>query len=107
MLTYEVKNMKLRRRVVVTGLGVVAPNGIGKAKFATALFSGQSGLHRLFSHGDLNPGCHVAARIMNNPLAALTLRNRNSGKSMSRVSQFAVASAHMAFDDAGIDLEKL
>ncbi len=99
--------MKLRRRVVVTGLGVVAPNGIGKAKFATALFSGQSGLHRLFSHGDLNLPCHVAARIMNNPLAALTLRNRSSGKSMSRVSQFAVASAHMAFDDAGIDLEKL
>jgi 3-oxoacyl-[acyl-carrier-protein] synthase II len=106
MLSYGAKNMH-KRRIVVTGLGVVAPNGIGKARFATALFSGQSGIRRFFSQGEPNPPCHVVAPIADNPLTMFTPRNRHTGKSMSRVSQFAVASAHMALDDAGISLEKL
>lgn len=97
-----------RRRVVMTGLGVVAPNGIGKEKFANALFSGQLGIRKIFSPSDPKPPCHVVARVADfNPSTIFIQRNRHAGKSMSRVSQFAVASAKMALDDAGIDLAKL
>ena len=97
-----------RRRVVITGLGVVAPNGIGKGRFATALFSGQAGIRRIFSPGDPKPPCHVAAQVLDFNLSAIfSSRSRNSGKSMSRVSQFAVASAHMALQDAGVHLREL
>ena len=34
----------MKRCVVITGLGVLAPNGIGKEKFAEAMFSGKSGI---------------------------------------------------------------
>ena len=35
------------RRVVVTGLGVVAPNGLGVVDFEAAVKSGTSGIHFL------------------------------------------------------------
>jgi 3-oxoacyl-[acyl-carrier-protein] synthase II len=97
-----------RRRVVVTGLGVVAPNGIGKERFTNALFSGNSGIRKTFSSDALKSPCHVEARVPDFNLSAIfNSRNRNSRKSMSRVSQFAVASAYMALDDAGINLAQL
>ncbi len=34
------------RRVVVTGLGVVAPNGVGLVDFESALRAGRSGIRR-------------------------------------------------------------
>ena len=36
--------MRKSRRVVITGLGVVAPNGIGKDAFWDALVAGKSGI---------------------------------------------------------------
>jgi 3-oxoacyl-(acyl-carrier-protein) synthase len=38
-----------QRRVVITGLGVVAPNGIGKEDFWQACISGRSGIRRITS----------------------------------------------------------
>ena len=38
-----------RRRVVVTGLGVVAPNGIGVENFWDALMAGRSGIRPIES----------------------------------------------------------
>jgi 3-oxoacyl-[acyl-carrier-protein] synthase II len=97
-----------RRRVVITGLGVVAPNGIGKEKFGAALVSGQSGIGKISSLGDPQAPCHVAGRVTDFDLSRyLKSRSRNARKSMSRVSQFALASAQMAFDDARIDLARL
>ncbi len=49
-----------RRRVVVTGLGVVAPNGVGVHDFALALREGVSGLRRVERLQELGFGCHVA-----------------------------------------------
>ena len=49
-----------RRRVVVTGLGVVAPNAVGVADFAAALRAGVSGLRRVEQLAELGFGCHVA-----------------------------------------------
>ncbi len=49
-----------RRRVVVTGMGVVAPNGIGLADFDAALRAGRSGLRHVARLAELGFGCTVA-----------------------------------------------
>ena len=48
------------QRVVVTGMGVIAPNGNGKAAFAEALRAGRSGLRYQQVMEDQNFGCRVA-----------------------------------------------
>ena len=37
----------MRRRVVITGMGVVSPNGIGKERFCRAVLDGVSGVRRI------------------------------------------------------------
>ena len=48
------------RRVVVTGMGVVAPNGIGLPAFDAALRAGRSGLRHVPKLAELGFGCTVA-----------------------------------------------
>ena len=50
----------LQKRIVVTGLGVISPNGIGKADFLKALKSGKSGIKFQKKMKDLNLRCQVA-----------------------------------------------
>ena len=47
------------RRVVVTGLGVVAPNGHGLAEFEQALRAGKSGIRKIDRLEELNFRCQV------------------------------------------------
>ncbi|MBW6486591.1 MAG: beta-ketoacyl-[acyl-carrier-protein] synthase family protein [Syntrophobacterales bacterium] len=49
----------MRRRVVVTGMGVVAPNGYGLDAFADALREGRSGIRFVPRMAELNFGCQV------------------------------------------------
>ena len=48
----------MQRRVVITGLGAIAPNGIGTNQFWKALVEGRSGIDRItrFDASDLMPG---------------------------------------------------
>src|SRR3974390_1834389 len=39
--------LRAMRRVVITGMGVVSPNGIGKEAFCRAVLSGKSGVSRI------------------------------------------------------------
>jgi len=50
----------MSRRVVVTGMGVVAPNGIGIPAFLNALQTGTSGVKFVPHYRDLNFSCQVA-----------------------------------------------
>ncbi len=48
------------KRVVVTGMGVVAPNGVNVAEFNNALLQGTSGLHHIPQMEAWGMGCQVA-----------------------------------------------
>lgn len=48
-----------KKRVVITGLGVVAPNAIGVDEFAKALFDGKSGIKFWQESMDLNFRCQI------------------------------------------------
>ena len=95
-----------RNRVVITGLGVLAANGIGKDAFWNFLLAGESGIGpvTLFDASDLS--CRIAGEVKNfNPLnfmdAALKPRR------MGRFSQFAIAATQQALEDAQLELAQV
>lgn len=94
----------MRRRVVITGLGVVAPNGIGKEAFWEALISGKSGITDISRFDASSFPCHIAGEVNGfNPLDFL------DDKLMKRTGRFAhlgVAAASMASQEAQLERVK-
>lgn len=94
--------MKNSRRVVVTGLGVVAPNGIGKETFWRNLIAGKSAIDYITAFDPTPYPCHVAGEIRDfDPKDFMHARRT---KHRGRFSQLAVAAAKLALSDCGIDL---
>ncbi|MGH6804802.1 MAG: beta-ketoacyl-[acyl-carrier-protein] synthase family protein [Methyloceanibacter sp.] len=92
------------RRVVVTGIGVVSPVGIGKHAFWENLVSGTSGVGYITSFDPSRYPCQVAAEVKNfNPVDFMHPRRT---KHRGRFSQFAVGAAKLALSDSGIHLER-
>ncbi len=56
------KQKIMNPRIVVTGMGVVAPNAIGLKEFKQALENGTSGIRFMPELADLNFGCQVAGQ---------------------------------------------
>ena len=89
------------RRVVVTGVGVVSPVGIGKDDFWNNLLAGRSGIGPLKAFPNLDLPCKLAAEVADfNPLKYL--RQRKMLKVMSRDIQLGVSSAALAMRDANL-----
>ena len=49
----------MNHRVVVTGMGVVAPNGVGLSDYSRALRAGESGIRHVPIMEELKFGCTV------------------------------------------------
>jgi 3-oxoacyl-[acyl-carrier-protein] synthase II len=93
-----------KRRVVVTGMGVVAPNGIGIDKFWDSLVHGRSGIRRITYFDPSSYPCQVAAEVEDfNPTDYM---NSNTAKRLARFAQFALAAAQMAVHDSTIDFSR-
>ena len=93
------------KRAVITGMGVVSPNGIGKAAFCQAILAGMSGVKKItrFDASDLE--VQIAGEIQDfNELDWIEARER---KHVSRSVPLAVAASTEALKDAGIDPTKL
>jgi 3-oxoacyl-[acyl-carrier-protein] synthase II len=88
-------------RVVITGLGVVSPNGMGKKAFCLALLAGKSGVKRISRFDPSSLPVHIAGEIPEfDELAWVDARER---KHVSRVVPLAVAASTEAINDAGLD----
>jgi beta-ketoacyl-acyl-carrier-protein synthase II len=89
------------RRVVITGLGVVAPNGIGKENFWNACVSGRSGIRRV-THFDADPlPTRIAGEVPDFEPAALGITPEEV-RNTDRNTQFGLAAAILALQDAGL-----
>lgn len=99
-----------RENVVITGVGVVSAIGIGQADFFQALLQGRSGIRSLADRtdGDATPGpsdpidgVWIGAPIVDFE-PKLYVKPRKALKVMCREIQTAFASAHLAFEHAGL-----
>lgn len=90
------------RRVVITGLGVIAPNGIGKDSFWQHLIAGHSAVAPITAFDASSYPCKVAAEVKDfKPEQFMNVRRT---KHRGRFSQFAVAAAKLALEDARVVL---
>jgi 3-oxoacyl-[acyl-carrier-protein] synthase II len=96
------------RRVVVTGLGVAAPNGVGKQAFWRACVNGVSGVGPIRSFDASRHPVRIAAEVPDFDVTPFVPpAHRKSLKIMGRAMRFAVAAASMAMDDSGLDPKSL
>ncbi|MES2744976.1 MAG: beta-ketoacyl-[acyl-carrier-protein] synthase family protein [Bdellovibrionota bacterium] len=91
----------MKRRVVITGLGVVAPNARNREEFHSALLEGRSGIRFIPELADLGFGCQVAA-VPVDLGAALEKIPHSLRLSTNESMTYAAISAMEAFEDAGL-----
>ena len=93
------------RRVVVTGIGAVSPNGTGREMFWAATWQGKSGVRRI---GRFDPSClpvQIAGEIADfDPTCYISEKD---AANVSRVVPLAVAAAAEAVQDAGLRPEQM
>jgi 3-oxoacyl-[acyl-carrier-protein] synthase II len=92
------------RRVVVTGLGLITPVGIGWREAWTALLAGRSGIGPVRSFDTSVFPAHIGAEVKG--FSPEPYVRRRPAARMGRTSQFAVAAARMAVEDSGIALDR-
>ncbi len=90
-----------KRRVVITGMGCISPNGIGNSNFRRAILAGESGVGRISHFDASNLPVQIAGEVRGfDELAWVSKKER---KHVSRVLPLALAAATEAFADAGIE----
>jgi 3-oxoacyl-[acyl-carrier-protein] synthase II len=95
----------MKKRVVVTGVGVVTPIGIGVEAFWDSLKNGRSGVGRLTFFDTTDYPCKIDAEVKGfDPEKYI---DKKTIRRMDRFTQFALAAADMAIRDAGLDTAKL
>jgi 3-oxoacyl-[acyl-carrier-protein] synthase II len=91
------------RRVVITGIGMVTPLGVGREAFAQALWRGRTGIGEITAFPTGALASHLGAECLTfQPRDFISLKNL---RKMDRLSAMATASVRMALDDAGIRID--
>ena len=95
----------MNRRVVITGMGVVSPNGIGNETFCRAILSGKSGVKKIARFDSSFLPVHIAGEVQDfDELAWVDARER---KHVSRAVPLAIAASTEALADAGLDPQSM
>ncbi len=95
-----------KRRVVVTGVGIVSPNGIGKEACWNAMINGVSAVRRVTEFDVSQFNTKIAAQVRDFDPMALGLSHEESLR-MDRYVQFAMVAARMALEDAKVNFSKI
>ena len=92
-----------RRRVVVTGLGAITPLGNSVDEMWANAIAGKSGSRSVHARGPHR--LRLPGRLARSAASTRTsYMDRKDARRMARFSQFAVAAARQAVDQAGLDL---
>jgi len=92
----------LSRRVVVTGLGAVAPIGIGKDSFWQNLVAGKSGVARITHFDPSNFDSQIAAEIKD--FDPGNFMEKKEARKLARFIQFGIAASKLAVEDAALTI---
>ena len=93
----------MSNRVVITGLGVISPVGIGKDVFWKSLLEGKNGIDKITRFDATDYKCQLAGEVKDFDPA--DYMDKKEAKRIDRYAQFAVAAAKMAVEDAKLNLE--
>ncbi len=88
----------MKKRVVVTGLGIVSAIGLGKDEFWGNLIKGKSGISQISAFDTSGYLVHKGGEIKN--FKADEFINKKKLKLMGRASQLAIAATRLAMEDA-------
>ncbi len=102
-------NTDSKRRILITGMGILSPIGIGVDAFQDSLVSGRSGIKKSELYSYLaSPDTCVGEISDFNPTTIkkqYLKKQRKSIKVMCREIQLGVASANLAMEESALDLE--
>ena len=95
----------IKRRVVVTGIGMISPLGIGNEPTWQGLVEGRSGIGRITKFDPTAFACQIAGEVKGfQPEAWI---EKKEVKKSDTFIHYAVAASQMAVDDAGLDFSKI
>lgn len=95
-------NNQKKRRVVITGLGLVSPLGVGVAKTWTGICAGKSGIGPITRFDASNYPVRIAAEVKDfNPADYI---EKKEIKKMDSFIHYAVAASQEAIDDSGLKI---
>jgi 3-oxoacyl-[acyl-carrier-protein] synthase II len=89
--------------IVITGLGVIAPNGIGKEKFWDALKEGRSGIKPIKRFDTKALKCSQSGEIQD--FKPEDFLGNKGLRDLNRTSRLLCSAAGMALEDAGLDID--
>src|ERR1700680_4611543 len=93
------------KRAVVTGVGVVAPGGVGRENFWEMITAGRTATRRISFFDPAGFRSQIAAECDFDPYAAGL--HKQDIERMDRYVQFAVVAAQEAVQDSGLDLTQI
>jgi 3-oxoacyl-[acyl-carrier-protein] synthase II len=100
----------MKKRVAITGLGVVSPLGIGVEDYWRNLSHGVSGVRRITRYDASSFPVHIAAEVQGFNLSdhtdahpTFTSDDHGASVQLDRRTQYALAAAAMAVRDAGLE----
>jgi 3-oxoacyl-[acyl-carrier-protein] synthase II len=95
----------MKRRVVITGLGVISPLGSGKDKYWQSLCAGTSGVTNITQFDASDYDSQIAGEV--NDFDPKQHFNPKEIRRADRFTQFAMVAANMAKEDAGLDISSM
>ena len=94
-----------KKRVVVTGLGPVAPVGTGREEVWEALAQGRNGIGPIQSFSAAEYPSRMAGEVLG--FAPEAWLGKREARRVDRFAQFALVGARLALQDAGLKPENL
>ena len=94
------------RRVVITGIGVLAPNGNNKDEFWKNILAGKSGIRTIQSMDTSKYDCHIAGEVVGFDPTTF-FNNHKEARRADRYFQLAMAASKMAVKDSGLNPDSL
>lgn len=92
-------------RVVITGVGLVTPIGIGKEEFWQSLIQGKSGIDKISYFDTSEYPTKIAAEVKNfNYMNFISPKEANR---MDKSTQFSIVSAMLAIEDSELEINEI
>jgi 3-oxoacyl-[acyl-carrier-protein] synthase II len=104
---HEAVGVSSMHRVVITGIGVVSPNGIGRRAFEHAIAEGRSGVGPITAFDTSGLSVKIAGEVKGFDVTPYLGDHKKNLKVMSRAVCFAVGAAAMAVEDAGVETDRI